>query len=136
MVFRNLSNNLNSISIQRYLNYMEKTQEQLTQPLVYEYNDPEYGAGQAPASDPAKPFNEPAPTVGQEWVPPVGTVPQPQLLNAFSRALIKKLNEASATYEGATNAEGNRHGKGKLTYVDGTSYEGNFQDGKREGHGQ
>ena len=47
-----------------------------------------------------------------------------------------KLNEASATYEGETTNDGVKHGKGKLIYIDGTCYEGNFTNGKREGYGQ
>lgn len=115
---------------------MEKSQEQLTTPLAYQYNDPEKANPVAPPNDPPRPFTEPAPTAGQEFVPPVGTVAQPQVLNALSRALIRKINEAGANYEGPLDQDGHRHGSGRITYIDGTTYVGEFAGGKRQGLGE
>eukprot|EP01038_Epipyxis_sp_PR26KG_P005341 gene5341-7411_t len=38
-------------------------------------------------------------------------------------------------YDGALNADGKRHGYGKETFNDGTSYEGNYVNGCRDGFG-
>lgn len=86
--------------------------------------------------DAPKPFNEPAPTIGQEFIPPIGTVPQPMLMQAMSKAILKMLNDKGSTYVGSTNEKGLKHGKGKITYIDGSYYEGDFVDDKKEGHGR
>ncbi len=107
---------------------MDKTPEQLTQPLNYEMFDPEkgpQGGSQAPIG-----YTGAKPEFGFDLVPPVGTVPQPLIMQAMTRALLKKLHETGAVYEGELH-EGQRHGKGKLTYMDGTYYEGDFVEGKK-----
>lgn len=48
---------------------------------------------------------------------------------------MRKLSEAGCTYSGVTNDKGERHGKGKITYVDGSTYEGSFFNGLKHGHG-
>ena len=54
----------------------------------------------------------------------------------MTKAIIKKLNEAGAKYEGETDEKGTRHGMGKITFIDGTYYEGFWNHGKREGYGE
>lgn len=49
------------------------------------------------------------------------------MLNRLQVAMLKKLVAASAKYEGETNANGDWHGRGKLSYMDGTYYEGQFE---------
>jgi hypothetical protein len=51
---------------------MDSKTAQLNDPLNYQFNDPE-AANQTPShpeNDPPKPFNEPKPEVGYEFVPP------------------------------------------------------------------
>ena len=60
-------------------------------------------------------------------MPSAGTIP---------KVLDKKLNlkvydEQGSRYKGETNSEGLKHGKGKLTYMDGTTYEGQWVNGYR-----
>ena len=39
------------------------------------------------------------------------------------------------TYTGETNSKGEPHGQGTATYADGSTYTGEFKDGKRHGQG-
>ena len=57
-------------------------------------------------------------------------------MQVLTRAIIKKLNEAGARYEGEFNENNDRHGKGRVVYIDGTYYEGQWFNGKREGWGE
>ena len=50
-------------------------------------------------------------------------------------ALIKKINDMGSQYMGERNSEGLRHGQGKCTYLDGSTYDGYWVNDKREGHG-
>ena len=56
-------------------------------------------------------------------------------MNKLQEAILKKLNEAGAMYEGMKNQNNQYHGKGKLTYLDGTYYDGEWSNGQRNGHG-
>lgn len=69
-------------------------------------------------------------------VPPPGTEPSLLILQTLSRAIMKKLNESGARYEGDLDENGLRHGKGKVIYIDGTYYDGNWFKGKKEGWGE
>eukprot|EP00347_Sterkiella_histriomuscorum_P011997 403370285 len=82
-----------------------------------------------------KSYNEPAPTIGYEFVPPEGTQPQPILMQKLNAGIMKMINESGSQYNGETNSNGQRHGKGRLTYIDGSFYEGNWVNGKKEGFG-
>ena len=48
---------------------------------------------------------------------------------------IKTVQYNDCSYTGTVNANGKRHGKGKLVFKSGTSYEGEFNDGTYEGNG-
>lgn len=48
---------------------------------------------------------------------------------------MKKVFETGCNYEGQKNAQGLWHGKGKVTYMDGTSYEGEWVEGLKQGQG-
>jgi hypothetical protein len=51
-------------------------------------------------------------------------------------AVLKKQEEEGATYEGPVNPQnGLRYGFGRLTYRDGSVYEGHFIDGLKHGQG-
>ena len=49
--------------------------------------------------------------------------------------MLKKIYEASAVYEGEYNMSSQYHGKGKITYKDGSYYDGEWENGKRHGFG-
>ncbi|CDW86499.1 2-isopropylmalate synthase [Stylonychia lemnae] len=102
-------------------------------------NDIEMGGG-APESkylgNESKSYNEPAPSIGFEFVPAEDVVPKPVLLNKLIAGLLDKLNEAGSQYTGDLNAEGLRHGSGKLVYIDGSVYNGAFKNGQRDGYGE
>eukprot|EP00347_Sterkiella_histriomuscorum_P008393 403345266 len=44
-------------------------------------------------------------------------------------------NEIGSLYNGETNLNGQRHGKGRLTNIDVSYYEGSWANGKKEGQG-
>ena len=50
-------------------------------------------------------------------------------------AEIKTIEFNDCTYTGPVNAAGKRHGKGKLVFKSGTTYEGDFVDGTYKGNG-
>jgi hypothetical protein len=107
--------------------------------LTYEYVDPETQThdGDLYQGDlPKGPFNEPKPEAGYEFIPPMGTVPQPMIVQAMTRAILKMLNENGCTFEGQTNSEGLKHGKGVCKYIDGSVYDGTWVEGRREGEGE
>ena len=58
------------------------------------------------------------------------------MMNAIQASILKKLYEGTATYEGPKNASGEYHGKGKLTYADGSYYDGEWVNGLKEGYGE
>jgi len=86
--------------------------------------------------DPPKPFTDVQPTVGYDFIPPVGTVPQPLMMQALTQGILKMLYERGSHYEGQTNSEGKKHGKGRCTYIDGSYYDGSWQDDKKHGWGE
>lgn len=73
---------------------------------------------------------------GYEFVPPPEAVPENMLLNKFTIALLKGLKDKGAAYEGGLTQSGERHGKGKLSFIDGTYYEGEWVDGHKCGQGE
>ncbi|CDW74363.1 UNKNOWN [Stylonychia lemnae] len=105
---------------------MEKTPDQITSPLIYEYHDPE------------KQQNAAGQNLGQrpDYVPNVDTIPKPLAVQMITKAVLKMINEAGSKYEGGHNAKGLRHGQGKCTYRDGSFYEGIWVEDKREGQGK
>jgi len=66
---------------------------------------------------------------------PAADAPKSRLDGLMAKAILMKLYLAGSTYKGDVDSEGKYHGKGLLTFIDGTSYEGDFQHGFREGHG-
>ena len=48
---------------------------------------------------------------------------------------MKNLIIKGCKYEGETNPQGLWHGQGKVTYVDGSSYDGQWVEGQRQGRG-
>ncbi|CDW87191.1 morn repeat-containing protein [Stylonychia lemnae] len=84
----------------------------------------------------SKQFNESPPQVGYELIPPDGTVPKAVLLQKLNAGILKMLNEAGSKYTGETNDQGQKHGGGKLVYIDGSNYQGAWRNGKREGYGE
>jgi len=57
-------------------------------------------------------------------------------MDKLKQALMKKLRDAGSTYEGQANDLGQRHGRGRCTYIDGSFYDGEWADGKRNGYGE
>lgn len=49
--------------------------------------------------------------------------------------LFKKKKQITTEYVGERNEEGKKHGRGLLTYSDGSSYDGEWKDGVMEGQG-
>ena len=84
----------------------------------------------------SKQFNESAPQVGYDLIPPVGTQPKAVLMQKLNAGIMKMLNEAGSQYTGETNDQGLKHGGGKLVYIDGSFYQGAWRNGKREGYGE
>ena len=103
-------------------------------PLDQEKNkqtqDPAYVGNLSKAFDGIKPEH------GFDLIPPEGTEPQPLIVQKFSLAILHKLNAAGAKYQGETNGDGLRHGKGKITYIDGSTYDGEWKNGLRDGLGE
>lgn len=54
---------------------------------------------------------------------------------AQSAGEVKTVEYSDCTYTGTVNAAGKRHGKGKLVFKSGTSYEGDFVEGNYVGTG-
>jgi hypothetical protein len=57
------------------------------------------------------------------------------ILQKISLAILKKLEDVGARYEGAVNENGDKHGVGKCFYVDGSIYDGAWDCGQRHGNG-
>jgi len=49
--------------------------------------------------------------------------------------VLKKVEEGGAIYEGAISYTGNKSGPGKISYKDGSVYEGNYIEGLKHGQG-
>eukprot|EP00347_Sterkiella_histriomuscorum_P011712 403371400 len=111
---------------------MDSKQSQLEENLLINHDNERHGTvvGQPAGSIDEKPLQ------GYEFVPPVGTVPQPMVVQLMTKAIIKKINEMGAVYEGDRNSAGQKHGHGKVTYLDGSSYIGQFFEDKKEGEGR
>ena len=58
------------------------------------------------------------------------------ILQKLTLAIVAKLNAAGARYDGELNDDGNRHGKGRIVYIDGSTYEGDWKNGLRDGFGE
>jgi len=70
-------------------------------------------------------------------VPPPGTEPKMfSLTNKMALGIVMKLQDLGSKYEGQLDGKGNRHGKGKATYIDGSTYEGDWVEGRRHGNGE
>ena len=57
------------------------------------------------------------------------------MMQKLTMMILKKLEEAGSRYEGETNQEGEKHGKGKCTYIDGSMYDGSWENNKKNGYG-
>ena len=57
-------------------------------------------------------------------------------MNAFSIAMLKKLENYNSSYKGATDKNGERDGFGTCNFADGSIYEGNWNNGLRNGYGK
>ena len=53
----------------------------------------------------------------------------------MTKAILKKINEMGAVYDGERNAAGQRHGNGKCFYLDGSVYTGMWCEDRKEGEG-
>ena len=53
----------------------------------------------------------------------------------MTKAILKKVNEMGSTYVGDRNAQGLRHGRGRCTYLDGSYYEGEWENDHKQGRG-
>ena len=80
-------------------------------------------------------YNIPEPSFGKEFVPAPGTQPEHLILNAISAAILKKLQQYKANYDGETNSDGNYHGRGLCRFADGSYYDGEWNNGLRHGLG-
>ena len=79
-------------------------------------------------------FNDVKPEKGQDLVPPTGTVPtQMKMMQAIAQSILRKLDELGSVYVGDTSYYGARHGKGRMTYIDGTTYDGDWKEGLKDG---
>lgn len=56
-------------------------------------------------------------------------------MSKIQEGLMKKLLEKGSLYEGQVNKNGDRHGKGRISYFDGSSYEGDLVLNQRDGQG-
>ena len=56
-------------------------------------------------------------------------------MNAIIDYIFRKINEIGSVYVGDTNYCGARHGFGKMIYIDGTIYEGDWLYGLKHGKG-
>jgi hypothetical protein len=57
-------------------------------------------------------------------------------MNKVAMGILAKLYETGSKYEGNSDIQGLKEGKGKCTYVDGSLYDGDWVSGKRHGEGQ
>lgn len=57
-------------------------------------------------------------------------------MQAMTRGILKMIEEHKIRYDGETNAEGKKHGKGKIIYLDGSMFDGNFVEDHKEGYGE
>lgn len=46
------------------------------------------------------------------------------------------LNEAGSVYDGEYNQDNQKHGKGTIRYIDGSTYTGTWNCDKRQGQGE
>jgi hypothetical protein len=54
-------------------------------------------------------------------------------LHPIETILDNSVYKIGSKYDGDTNIEGKPHGKGKITYLDGSTYEGEFNLGLKQG---
>jgi len=104
----------------------ENRDGELTEKLNYDFYDPEGGEQPGPDDDvpPPMDFNEPEPQFGYEYVPAEGAVPNQVIMNALQMSILKQIQEKQSEYTGDTNESGEKHGFGKMVYLDGSMYEG------------
>ena len=57
------------------------------------------------------------------------------MMQQLTKILLKKLEEAGSKYEGETNEKGEKHGKGKFTFIDGSQYDGSWENNQKHGYG-
>ena len=59
----------------------------------------------------------------------------PAMSDVDSETEVKEEEPTIGVYEGGRNELTQRHGNGKMTFVNGDTYEGEYVEGKRRGHG-
>ena len=57
-------------------------------------------------------------------------------MNAFTLALLRKLEDYGSNYQGATGDDGARQGHGTCVYADSSFYDGEWLNGCRHGKGK